>query len=124
MKLKQIQQVCDIKTITALVDTLLTTYDTPKVYSEDPSVAIFYIAMSLGIEEIIAVPREELDGNHAIFENSKLKIDKDDKNEKQVFSYTDLHPQRKIAPEKRAAPAGPPCQALSTQRKKPPGKQS
>ena len=86
MKLKQIQQVCNIRMITALVDTLLTTYDTPKVYSEDPSVDISKIAMNLGIEEVISVPSEELEGNHAIFENSKIKIDKDDPKEKQVFS--------------------------------------
>jgi len=86
MKLKQIQQVCNIKTITALVDTLLTAYDTPKVYSEDPSVDIFIIAKNIGIKEVIPVPSEELEGNHAIFENSKIKIDKYDPKEKQVFS--------------------------------------
>jgi len=86
MKLKQIQQVCNIKMITALVDTLLTTYDTPKVYSEDPSVDISRIAMNLGILGVIPVPCEELEGNHAIFENSNIKIDKDDPKEKQVFS--------------------------------------
>ena len=86
MKLKQIRQVCNIKTISALVDTLLTTYDTPKIYSEDPSVDISKIAMNLGIEEVIPVSGKELEGNHAIFENSKIKIDKDDPREKQVFS--------------------------------------
>ena len=86
MKLKQIQQVCNIKTISALVDTLLSAYDTPKVYSEDPSVDISKIAINLGIEEVVPVPSGELEGNHAIFENSRIKIDKDDPKEKQVFS--------------------------------------
>ena len=86
MKLKQIQQVCDIKIITALVDDLLTTYETSKIYSENPSVDIYEIALSLGIEEIVEVPSEELDGNHAIFEDSKIKIDRNDSKEKQVFS--------------------------------------
>ena len=86
MKLKQIQQVCNIKTISALVDTLLTAYDTPKVYSEDPSVDIYKIAKSIGIKEIITVPGKELEGNHAIFENLRIKIDKDDPKGKHVFS--------------------------------------
>jgi len=86
MKLKQIQQACNAKKITALVDRLLSAYDTPKVYSEDPSVDIYEIAKSLGVEEIIEVPDEELEGHHAIFEDSKIKIAKGDSREKKIFS--------------------------------------
>jgi Zn-dependent peptidase ImmA (M78 family) len=86
MKVKQIQQVWNIKIITGLVDVLLTKYDTEKVYSDDPSVDIYKIATDLGIEEIIPVPSDELDGNHAVFENSKIKIDQNDSPKKQIFS--------------------------------------
>ena len=86
MKLKQIKQAYNNKQLTALVDSLLTAFDTPKVYSEDPSVAIEKIAENLGINEIVYIPGEELEGHHAIFENSVLKINKDESRTKQVFS--------------------------------------
>lgn len=82
-------QIYNIKSIFALVDMLLAKYDTPKVYSKDPSVDIENIAKSCGIEEIIQVPGEAIEGRHAILENSsllRLKVDEADSKKKQAFS--------------------------------------
>jgi len=80
------QQIYNVKSISSLVDSLLTQYDTAKVFSEDPSVDIEKIAKNCGIEDIIPVSPEDLEGRHAVLENSKLKINKSDSRKKQVFS--------------------------------------
>jgi len=86
MKLTQIETIYDPKPFTFLVDTLLTKFDPPKVYSEDPSVDIENIAKNVNIDKIIYVPGEELNGLHAVLEGSILKINRDDPRAKQVFS--------------------------------------
>jgi Zn-dependent peptidase ImmA (M78 family) len=86
MEIQLNKKIYNVKSITALVDTLLAKYDTPKVYSRDPSVAIETIAKNCGIEAIIPVPGEEIKNLHAIFEDSKLRINEADPKGKQVFS--------------------------------------
>jgi len=86
MKLTQIEKIYDPKSFTALIDTLLTRFDSPKVFSEDPSVDIENIAKNVGINGIVYAPSEEFYGTHAILEDAVLKINQSDSRAKQIFS--------------------------------------
>jgi Zn-dependent peptidase ImmA (M78 family) len=76
----------DIKAIDQYVNKLLAEYDDPeKIYSIDPSVDILKIAKACGIKEIQYVSPEELHGEHAIFEDGVVKIDKRDTEGQRLF---------------------------------------
>ncbi|GHU10394.1 hypothetical protein FACS1894151_09710 [Spirochaetia bacterium] len=86
MEINRDKSIYNIKRIFPLVDILLEKYDSPKVYSRDPSIDIEVIAQNCGIDSIVKVPKEEIENKHAIFENGILKIALEDPKEKQVFS--------------------------------------
>ncbi len=72
--------------ISPIIGELLVKYDTPKIYSLDPSVDIEKIARHCGVKRIESVPPEEVEGTHAIFENGVLKINREDPKGKQLFA--------------------------------------
>lgn len=72
--------------ISPLVGELLVKYDTPKIYTDNPSVDIIEIAKACGIEQISYRSAEKLDGNHAVFENGILEINESDPIGKQLFA--------------------------------------
>jgi Zn-dependent peptidase ImmA (M78 family) len=76
----------DIKAIDQHVNRLLAEHDDPeKIYSINPSVDITKIAEACGIKDIVYVSHEELHGEHAIFADGIVKIDKRDSEGQRLF---------------------------------------
>jgi Zn-dependent peptidase ImmA (M78 family) len=55
-------------------------------FVEDPSVPIRAIALENGIKDIIPVPPEEINCEHAVLDNGIIKLNNTDKDEEQCFS--------------------------------------
>jgi Zn-dependent peptidase ImmA (M78 family) len=75
-----------VKAINAMVNRLLLKYDDPtKNLTIDPSVDINKIAKACGIKRIMYVSPDQLDGEHAVFKDSTVKIDKTDTDGQRTF---------------------------------------
>ena len=75
-----------VKAINEKVNELLIKYDDlTKNPTVDPSVDIMNIAKACGVKDIVCVPSEQIDGNHALFTDGVVKINENDSYAQRMF---------------------------------------